>query len=53
MVMIVAIGWLGFGQRLDQPAVIGVSLILAGVVVLNLFSTSSGTAGKGALRQRR
>ena len=40
MVMIVAVGWLGFGQRLDQPALIGVSLILAGVVVLNLFSTS-------------
>ena len=45
MVMIVAIGWLGFGQRLDQPAVIGVSLILAGVVVLNLFSTSIGHGG--------
>ena len=40
MVMIVAIGWLGFGQRLDQPALIGVSLILAGVVMLNLFSGS-------------
>ena len=45
MVMIVAIGWLGFGQRLDQPALIGVSLILAGVVVLNLFSTSIGHGG--------
>ena len=34
MVMIVAVGWLGFGQRLDQPALIGISLILAGVLVL-------------------
>ena len=42
MVMIVAIGWLGFGQRLDQPALIGISLILCGVVVLNLFSASIG-----------
>ena len=42
MVMIVAIGWLGFGQRLDQPALLGVGLILAGVMVLNLFSGSLG-----------
>lgn len=40
MVMIVAVGWIGFGQRLDQPAVFGIALILAGVVVLNLFSGS-------------
>ena len=40
MVAIVGIGWLGFGQRLDQPALIGISLILAGVVILNLFSTT-------------
>ena len=40
MVMIVAVGWLGFGQRLDQPALVGIVLILAGVVVLNLYSTT-------------
>lgn len=40
MVMIVAVGWLGFGQRLDQPALLGILLILAGVVVLNLYSTT-------------
>lgn len=40
MVMIVGVGWIGFGQRLDQPAVFGIALILAGVVVLNLFSGS-------------
>lgn len=45
MVLIVAIGWLGFGQRLDQPALIGVSLILAGVMVLNLFSGSMTHGG--------
>jgi small multidrug resistance pump len=42
MVMVVGVGWLGFGQRLDQPALVGVSLILAGVVILNLFSESVG-----------
>jgi small multidrug resistance pump len=40
IVVIVAIGWLGFGQRLDQPALIGILLILAGVLILNLFSTT-------------
>jgi small multidrug resistance pump len=38
MVLIVAVGWVGFGQRLDQPALLGISLILAGVAVLHLFS---------------
>lgn len=42
MVLIVAVGWIGFGQRLDQPALLGVGLIVAGVTVLNLFSGSLG-----------
>ncbi len=33
--------WLLYGQRLDAAAIIGLSLIVAGVVVLNAFS---GTA---------
>jgi small multidrug resistance pump len=32
------IGWLFFGQKLDAAAVLGMALIVAGVVVLNLFS---------------
>jgi small multidrug resistance pump len=40
MVLIVAVGWLVFGQRLDQPALLGIGLILAGVMVLNVFSGS-------------
>ena len=36
MVLIVAVGWVGFGQRLDQPALLGIGLIVAGVAVLNL-----------------
>ena len=40
MVLVVAVGWVGFGQRLDQPALVGIGLILAGVTVLNLFSGS-------------
>lgn len=36
--LIAAIGWLFLGQRLDAAAVVGMALIVAGVVVLNLFS---------------
>lgn len=36
--LIAAIGWLFLGQRLDAPAIIGMAMIVAGVVVMNLFS---------------
>ncbi len=36
--LIALIGWLFFGQSLDIPAIIGLLLIVADVVVLNLFS---------------
>lgn len=39
--LIAAIGWLFLGQKLDVAALVGMSLIVAGVVVLNLFSTSA------------
>ncbi|PZO91839.1 MAG: QacE family quaternary ammonium compound efflux SMR transporter [Sphingomonas sanxanigenens] len=42
---IVAISIIGlalFGQRLDWPAIAGIGLILAGVLVLNLFSSGAG-----------
>ena len=42
IVLISAVGWVVFGQKLDLPAMLGIGLILAGVVVINLFS---GTAG--------
>ncbi|BDW86066.1 MULTISPECIES: DMT family transporter [Roseicyclus] len=32
------IGWLAYGQRLDIPAILGIGLIVAGVLVLNLWS---------------
>ncbi|HKQ84412.1 MAG TPA: SMR family transporter [Steroidobacteraceae bacterium] len=40
IVLISAIGWLLFGQKLDAAAIIGITLIVAGVMVLNLFSKS-------------
>jgi small multidrug resistance pump len=38
IVLITAIGWALFRQALDWPAVIGIALIMAGVLVINLFS---------------
>ncbi len=40
--LIVVIGWLWFGQKLDLAALIGLALIVAGVAVLQIFSRSSG-----------
>jgi small multidrug resistance pump len=41
IVMIAAIGYLIFGQRLDLPAVIGIAMILGGILVIHLFSRSA------------
>lgn len=38
VVLISVVGWLVFNQRLDAPAMLGILLIVAGVVVLNVFS---------------
>lgn len=38
IVLITAIGWSWFRQVLDPAAMIGIALIIAGVLVINLFS---------------
>lgn len=38
IVLISLVGWLFFKQSLDWPAVIGMALIVAGVLTINLFS---------------
>jgi small multidrug resistance pump len=38
---IAAIGYVVFGQRLDAPAVLGIAMIIAGIVVINVFSDSA------------
>jgi small multidrug resistance pump len=40
IVLIAAIGWLLMKQPLDVPALLGIGLIVAGVVVIQLFSKS-------------
>ncbi|GKT01259.1 QacE family quaternary ammonium compound efflux SMR transporter [Acidovorax sp. SUPP3434] len=42
IVLISAVGWVVFRQRLDAPAMAGLGLIIAGVLVVNLFSKSTG-----------
>ncbi len=39
--LIALIGWLVFGQALDAAALLGLALIVAGVVVLGLYSRSA------------
>lgn len=41
VVLIALIAWFFFEQALDTPAIIGILLIVAGVVVLNVFSKTA------------
>lgn len=41
IVLISVVGWVVFKQSLDAPALIGMGLICAGVVVINVFSKAS------------
>ncbi|HSI46440.1 MAG TPA: multidrug efflux SMR transporter [Methylophilus sp.] len=38
IVLLAIIGWVFYGQQLDTPALIGIAFILAGVLIMNLFS---------------
>jgi len=39
--LVALISWLIFGQKLDLAAMLGMGLIIAGVIVLNLFSNTA------------
>lgn len=41
IVLISLLGWLVSGQKLDIPAILGMALICAGVLVINLFSKAA------------
>ncbi len=41
IVLIALIGWLVLKQPLDLPAILGIGLIVAGVAVIQLFSTAT------------
>jgi small multidrug resistance pump len=42
IVLIAAIGYVVFGQKMDLAAVLGMALIVLGIVVIQLFSKSAG-----------
>jgi len=45
IVLIATFGWVFLGQKLDAPAIIGLALIIAGVITMNLFSKVGHQAG--------
>ncbi|WP_074928247.1 DMT family transporter [Nitrosomonas eutropha] len=42
IVLVTLIAWLVFGQRIDLPGLAGIGMIVAGVIILNLFSKTGG-----------
>lgn len=42
IVLISVLGWLVFRQTLDTPAIIGLAFIIAGVIIINVFSKTVG-----------
>jgi small multidrug resistance pump len=42
IVLIALVGWVVYRQPLDMPALVGMGLILAGVLIINLFSRTAG-----------
>lgn len=42
IVLISILGWLVYRQTLDLPAMIGMSFIIVGVIIINVFSKSIG-----------
>jgi small multidrug resistance pump len=42
IVLITLAGWVLYGQKLDAGALAGIGLIVAGVLVMNLFSKTAG-----------
>ncbi|OAM53325.1 multidrug transporter [Methylovorus sp. MM2] len=40
IVLVSLLGWLVYRQSLDIPAIMGITLIITGVVVINVFSKS-------------
>jgi small multidrug resistance pump len=42
IVLVTLAGWVLYGQKLDAGALAGIGLILAGVLVMNLFSDTTG-----------
>ncbi|MGD8175290.1 DMT family transporter [Marinimicrobium sp. ARAG 43.8] len=42
IVLVALASWVIYGQKLDAPAVLGMAMIIGGVMVINIFSSSTG-----------
>jgi small multidrug resistance pump len=42
IVLISVLGWLVYRQTLDMPAMLGLAFIIAGVIIINVFSKTVG-----------
>jgi small multidrug resistance pump len=42
IVLIALLGRVVFGQRLDLPALLGLALIIAGILIIHIFSRTTG-----------
>ncbi|WP_329958680.1 SMR family transporter [Psychrobacter sp. I-STPA10] len=42
IVLVSMIGWIFMGQKLDLPAILGIGLIICGVLVIHIFSKTTG-----------
>jgi small multidrug resistance pump len=42
IVLISAVAWIDFEQTLDLAAIVGIALIVAGVLIVNVFSQTAG-----------
>jgi small multidrug resistance pump len=42
--LVTIVGWLWLGQKLDAGALLGIGLIVAGVIVINVFSKTVTTS---------
>jgi len=42
LMLIALVSWWLYGQKLDLATIAGMSMIMAGILVINLFSTSGG-----------
>jgi small multidrug resistance pump len=42
IILLAAIGWVFYGQKLDAAALVGLTLIIAGVLIVNLVSKTAG-----------
>ena len=41
IILTAMVAYFAFGQKLDMPAMVGIALIISGVLVINLFSTTN------------